>query len=384
MNQALLVAKNLSRRKLRTTLLLVAIFIAFFLYGCLTSFKQAFYSGESVGTDRMITINKINFTVPLPFFYVDRVRQIDGVTKVSHASWFGGYYQDPREVLISFAVEPDTYLALYSDITMPAEQRRSFLANRIGLAAGRSVAEKYGWRVGSRIPISSNIYSKADGSHTWEFTVEAIFSSPKESGNEGMVLLHYDYFNDTVTFGRDQVGQIVFKAKSAAHRDRAQKTIDTAFANSTAETTTDTEAAFNKAFAAQFGNIALIISLVVAAAFAAILLIVGNTMVMAIRERTRDIGVLKTLGFSGPTILAQILAESLLLALVGGLLGLGAAALALHLSADALRGFIGELRLTSSVLLAGIGWMLLLGLVTGAVPAIAGMRLNIVTALGRK
>jgi putative ABC transport system permease protein len=386
MNQALLVTKNLGRRKLRTSLMLVAIFIAFFLYGCLECVNRAFYSTQnSAGAaDRLVTVSKVNFTLPLPVNYADRIREMPGVTHVTYQSWFGGYYQDARNVLFSFAVDPKEYLEVYPNMVMPPEQRHAFLTDRIAIAAGRAVAAKYHWQVGDHLPLASNIYRKADGSHTWDFTVAAIFSSPDDSARENLVILHHDYFDETVTFGRDHANMIMFSTASPQLNDSIAKAIDARFANSAAETTTDTAAAFNRAFTAQFGNIALMISLVVGTAFAAILLIVGNTMVMAVRERTREIGVLKTLGYRGKTILAQILAESLALSLVGATLGLAAATGFIAATSHMLSGFTGGMRMSLPVLAAGVGWAVLLGLVTGAVPAWSGMQLSIATALGRR
>ncbi len=385
MNQAMLVAKNLGRRKLRTFLMLVAIFIAFFLYGALECFNRAFHSSENAASaERLVTVNRINFTMPLPVNYAGRVQQVPGVRAVTYQSWFGGYYKDQREPLFMMAVDPATYLAVYPSVQMPAEQRRAWLANRTGLAVGKTTAAKYGWKVGDRIPISSNVYMKKDGGRAWEFDVSAVFSDPDDSAREGLVLMGHDYFDETVTFGRDQVNMIVFSTSSTKQNDAIAKAVDALFANSEAETTTDTAAAFNRAFAAQFGNIALIITLVVATAFAAILMIVGNTMVMSVRERTREIGVLKTLGFRSSTILGQILAESLLLAVVGAVLGLGAADGVILVAGKFLQGFGSNLQMTAAVFLGGVGWAVLLGLVTGAVPAWSGMRLQIATALGRR
>ena len=384
MNHAVLVAKNLGRRKLRTILMLVAIFIAFLLFAALEAFLHGLNAGEnSSAADRLVTVNKINFTVPLPISYVDRIQQVQGVVRATPQSWFGGYFQDVHNVVIMFAVDPEAYLAVYPKMQMPDAQRDAWVKNRIGLAVGRTVAAKYGWKVGDHIPISSNIFSRADGSHNWEFDVSVIYSSPDDPTREGLVLMSHKFFDETVTFGRDTTSMIVFTTTSASLNDSIGKKIDTMFANSPYETSTDTAAAFNKAFVAQLGNIALIITLVVSTAFVAILLIVGNTMVMAVRERTREIGVLKALGFTGRVISLQVIAESLLLALLGALLGLGGAAAFVTLSRRQIEGFIPGVKVTAPVFAAGIGLALLLGLVTGAVPAWSALRLRIVTALGR-
>ena len=384
MNHAVLVAKNLGRRKLRTFLMLVAIFIAFLLFAALEAFLHGFNSGEnSSAADRLVTVNKINFTVPLPISYVGRIEQIDGVVRATPQSWFGGYYQDPKNVVLMFATDPQAFIDVYPTMHMPDAQRDAWVHNRVGIAAGRTVAAKFGWKVGDHIPISSNIFSRSDGSHNWDFDVSAIFSSPDDPARESIVLMSHKYFDETVTFARDTTSMIVFKTASASRNEAIEKTIDTMFANSPYETSTDTAAAFNKAFVAQLGNIALIITLVVSTAFAAILLIVGNTMVMAVRERTREIGVLKALGFTGPVISLQVIAESLLLALIGALLGLGGAIGILTLARGQIEAFIPGVKVTAPVFAAGIGLALLLGLVTGAIPAWSALRLRIVTALGR-
>jgi putative ABC transport system permease protein len=383
MNYAVLVAKNLGRRKLRTALMLIAIFIAFLLFGGLQAFLHGFNVGESTAAaDRLVSVNKINFTVPLPISYLERVKGVKGVVRAIPQSWFGGYFQDQKNVLFMFATNPEDYVGVYPNTSMPDAQRAAWIADRIGLAVGRVTAEKYGWKVGQHVPISSNIFSRADGSHTWEFNIDAIYSTP-DSNREGLVLMSHKYFEDTVTFAKDTTSMIVFTTAAASLNDGIEKTIDAMFANSPYETSTDTAAAFNKQFVAQLGNITLIVTLVVSTAFAAILLIVGNTMVMAVRERTREIGVLKTLGFSGASISMQVLAESLLLALGGALLGLGAAAAVLNGMRRVLEQFIPGVSVTGPIFAAGLGLALLLGLVTGAIPAWSGLRLRIVTALGR-
>ena len=384
MNHAVLVAKNLGRRKLRTALMLIAIFIAFLLFAALEAFLHGINAGESnSAANRLVSVNKINFTVPLPISYLERIKGVKGVVHALPQSWFGGYFQDPKNVLFMFAVDPAEYVNVYPNTSMPPGQNEAWINDRIGLAVGRVTAEKYGWKVGQHIPVSSNIFSRADGSHTWEFNIDAIFSTP-DANREGLVLMSHKYFDDTVTFAKDTTSMIVFTTSSVALNDSIEKTIDGMFANSPYETSTDTAAAFNKQFTSQLGNLTLIITLVVSTAFAAILLIVGNTMMMSVRERTREIGVLKTLGFSGQVISMQVLAESLLLSLIGALLGLGFAAGALSAARKALEGFnIIGVNVTVPILAAGVGLAVLLGLVTGAVPAWAGLRLKIVAALGR-
>jgi len=385
MNDLVLVRKNLFRKKLRAWLMIVSILTAFAIFGVLATLGQAFNAGQEVAeADRLVVVNKINFTQPLPIAYFNRVRAIAGVRQVTHFNWFGGYYQDPKNFLIVMAVDPDTYMELYgNDIDIPPEAQQAFKRERTGAIVGEAMAKKWGWKAGDRVPIASNIFSQKNGSHTWDFDVVGIFSGKKPQIDTNFMVFQYDYFDETRSFGKDFIGWMALRTASPTLNDGVIKTIDQLFANSSWETATDTEKAFNKAFVAQFGNIALIVVLVVGAAFVTILMIVGNTMALSVRERTREIGVLKTLGFSGGRILRLVLGESILLALIGGLPGLGLAVLFILLVRDSLTGLLPHLNVAPQIMLAGVALMLLLGVVTGLIPALAAMRLKIAAALGR-
>jgi putative ABC transport system permease protein len=385
MNDLLLIRKNLFRKKLRAILMLFSILIAFLIFGVLAGFERAFNAGEDVAAaDRLMVVNKINFTQPLPIAYVNRVRALDGVRQVTHFNWFGGYYQDPKNFLIVMAVEPQSYLQVYQDqIDVAADARQAFIRERTGVLVGEAMLKKWGWKVGDRVPIMSNIFTQKNGSRTWDLTIVGTFVARKPNVDTNFMVLQYEYFNETQNLGRDLIGWMALNTASPSQNDRIAKAIDQMFANSLYETSTDTEKAFNKAFAAQLGNIALIVALVVGAAFATILMIVGNTMVMAVRERTREIGVLKTLGFSGGRILRLILGESVLLALLGGLPGVALAALFAAALETSVGNFIPGFAVTPGIALNALLLMLGFGLATGLIPAITAMRLKIATALGR-
>ena len=385
MNDFDLVRKNLFRRKLRAALMIVSILIAFMIFGVLAGFHRAFTVGEDrAAADRLITVNKINFTQPLPMAYFNRVRAVDGVRQVTHANWFGGYYQDPKNFVMSLAIEPATYFDVYrKEFDIPPEQLTAFIRDRSSAVIGESMARKWGWKVGDRVPIASNIFSQRSGGHTWDFTIAGIVKAKVEHVDTNFVLFQYDYFDETRSFGKDTIGWLILQTSAPENNDRVVKTIDSMFANSTAETSTDTEKAFGTAFVAQFGNIALIVFLVVGAAFVTILMIVGNTMALSIRERTREIGVLKTLGFSGGRILRMVLGESILLALLGGLPGLAIAALITIALRASLASIAPAFAVSPDIALQGIALMIALGLITGIIPALNAMRLKIATALGR-
>jgi len=306
------------------------------------------------------------------------------VRQVTHFNWFGGYYQEPKNFLIVMAVEPESYLQVYQDqIDVAAEARQAFIRERTGVLVGEAMLKKWGWKVGDRVPIMSNIFTQKNGSRTWDLTIVGTIGARKPNIDTNFMVLQYEYFNETQNLGRDLIGWIALNTSSPSQNDGVAKAIDQMFANSLYETSTDTEKAFNKAFAAQLGNIALIVALVVGAAFATILMIVGNTMVMAVRERTREIGVLKTLGFSGGRIGRLILGEAVLLALLGGLPGIALAALFAAAMETSVGNFIPGFAVTPGIALNAILLMLGFGLATGLIPAITGMRLSIATALGR-
>lgn len=380
-----LILSNLFSRKLRAVLMLVAIFFAFLIFGVLAGVQNGFDNiGGGAGENRLVTINKINFTQPMPISYINRIRGVEGVARASYANWFGGYYQEGKNQIVTFAIDPEFYLDIFaSEFTLTPEERAAFMTNRTGFLVGRKTADQQGWKVGDRIPLSSNIYTnKNTGKQTWDFTIVGILEPAREEASTNIAFFHHSYFNESVTFGQDTIGWIVIETTDKALNTQVSKAIDAMFANSAAETATDTEKAFNQAFVGQLGNITLIVTLVVGAAFVTILMIVGNTMVMAVRERTKEIGVMKTLGFPSGRIFKLVLGESLLLAVLGGLPALGLSALLLTLMRKAI-GFPG-LALSPPYVALGIAIMLGLGLLTGLIPAWNALRLNIVTALGRQ
>jgi putative ABC transport system permease protein len=385
MNDFTLVRKNLFRRKLRAFLMIASILVAFLIFGILAGVYASFTAGEDrAAADRLVVVNKVNFTESLPIAYYNRVRSVAGVRQVTHSNWFGGYYQDPRNFLVVMAVEPETYTDIFSrDFDLAPEARQAFIRTRTGAVVGEGMARKWGWKVGDRVPIASNIFSQRNGSHTWDFDIVGIFTGKTQLNDTNLMFFQYDYFDETRSFGKDTIGWLVLQTANPAENDRVAKTIDSMFVNSTAETATDTEKAFNKAFAAQFGNIALIVVLVVGAAFVTILMIVGNTMALTIRERTLEIGVLKTLGFTGGRILRLVLGESVLLALLGGLPGLALAALATTWLRPSVSNLLPGFALTGDITAEAVILMLALGLITGIIPALNAMRLKIATALGR-
>ncbi|WP_273147648.1 MULTISPECIES: ABC transporter permease [Oceanicaulis] len=385
MNDLTLIRKSLFRKKTRAILLILSIMTAFLIFGALASIDRVLNSSEELSrADRLVTVNKINFTQTMPFAYWGRVEGVDGVQAVTHASWFGGYFQDVRNFVQSFVVDMDSYLVVYPELELPADQRAALAERRDCVAVGADLAEQYEWSVGDRFPLSSNIWRQQDGSSAWDVEVCAILTTEDEDLPTNYLLMQYDYYNEALAFNRDQIGWMIMLTGDPAINDAVSQRIDDMFANSPAETETTTEAAFSQAFVEQLGNIGLILSLVVSAAFATILMIVGTTMVMAINERTKEVGVMKTLGFSSSRIFTHVLSESVLLSLVGGLLGLGAAVLLLSGIAQVAGGQLPGLGVGRDTWIQAFGLMIAFGLLTGFVPALNAMRLKIVDALGKE
>ncbi|MCO1333076.1 FtsX-like permease family protein [Microbulbifer sp. OS29] len=385
MSDFYLIYKNMTRKPLRLFLTCFAIFIAFLIFGAVTSLKSALNSSVELSADnRLVVFNRINFTQTLPIAYVQKVAAVDGVKNVTHLNWFGGYYQEPSRQVVSMAVDPESYLKVYEEIVVPEDQKQAWFNNRQGALVGEKLAEIYAWKIGDRIPLSSNIFTHNDGGYTWELVVSGIFKGDTEQYDTRQLLLHYKYFMETQTFGNDWIGWMALTTDDPAINETVAKTIDDNFANSQSETDTSTEKAFNKAFIEQIGNIGLIIFSVVFTAFFTILVVVGNTMALTIRERTGEIAVLKTLGFSSTRIFRMVLSESLLIAFVGGLSGLAAAWLLVEGVKTFLARFLPNLILGGDIALQAILFMLLLGLITGLMPAFQALRLNIVTAFNRQ
>ncbi|AWF80213.1 ABC transporter permease [Microbulbifer sp. A4B17] len=381
MSDFYLIYKNMTRKPLRLFLTCFAISIAFLIFGAVSTLKGALDSRVELSAEnRLLVFSKLNFSVPLPIAHFQKVKAIEGVKDITHITWFGAYYQDPIEQVGAFAVDPESYLKVYDELEVDSKQRLSWLGNRQGILVGKKLADRYGWKPGDRIPISSNIYSHRNEGNTWDFVVEGIFNASDERTDTGKALFHYKYLQETASFDGDSVSRLSLTTKSSSLNDKVSKSIDDIFSNSPYETKTSSENAFYKEYFDQVGNIGLIIFGVVSMAFLTILMVVGSTMALAIRERTGEIAVLKTIGFSSIRVFKIVLSESLLISILGGASGLlGAYCLILGVSANwgsSLPGLV----MRPETLLQATSYMLLLGLITGLIPALNALRLNIVSA----
>lgn len=378
-----LVWSNLRRKKFRTLFTLLSIFVAFVLFGYLAAINMAFRLGVDVaGADRLVLIHKVSLIQPLPYSYLGRIQGIPGVVDVAHASWFGGIYQEPANFFPQMAVDPESYLRLYPEFLLPEEQKQAWFANRTGAIAGRTTAERFGWKVGDRIPIQATIWRKKDGSSAWEFELEGIYDGAEEATDTTQFLFHYDYFDEARQFGEGLVGWYIIRIEDPERAVEIADRIDGTFANSPFETKTSTEKAFVQGFAKQIGDIGLIIGAILSAVFFTILLVAGNTMAQSVRERTNELAVLKTLGYSSGLVLVLVLTESFVLAGSGGGLGLAVSWLLIQ-QGDPTGGALPAFFFPPGDILLGVGCALALGLAAGIFPAVGAMRLRIVDALRR-
>lgn len=373
-----LVWSNLLRKKVRTTLTIGSFAVALFLFGLLVTIQTAFNQGvEVAGVDRLVVRNKISLIMPLPLSYEQQMLQIPGVKAVTFATWFGGYYQDPKNFFPQFAIQKETWLKMYPEFKVPKDQWSAFLADREACIVGRKTAQKYGIKVGDRIPIVASIWGGV-----WEFNVRGIYTGARTEDDTTQLWFRWDYLDERRPWGKGTVGWYVVRVENPDDAMAVAKAIDGRFANSSWETKTDTERAFAAGFVKQMGNIKLLILVIGGVVFFTLLLVTGNTLAMSVRERTGELAVLKTLGFTDSAVLWLILGESLLYSAQGGILGLAAVKL-FTLHGDPTGGFLPLFYLPPSKMLLGLLVALATGAAAGIIPAVLAMRLKIVDALRR-
>ena len=377
-----LIWKNLWRRKLRTLFTLLAALFTFALFGVLIATNVAFGMGVDIsGADRLVVIHKISLIMPLPIAYEERIKAVPGVAAVTHMNWFGGVYKDPKNFFAQMAVESDTFFDLYPEYVVPPAQKAAWMADRSGAIAGRDLAQRFGWKIGDKIPILGTIYTRKDGSRMWDFTLDGIYGPGKKGVDASQFFFHYDYLKEA-SRGGDLVGWYTIRIADPKRAGEISKRIDALFANSPYETKTSTEKAFAQSFANQIGNIGAIVRYVVAAVLFGMLLVIGNTMAQSVRERTNELAVLKTVGFSNGLVLFLVIAESCMLALFGAGLGLLLSwAVLTPVVGARLKQFLPTFFIPAWGIALGLAIALALGVLTGLVPGIQAMRLRIVDAL---
>lgn len=378
-----LVWANLFRKPTRTILTLLSVAIAFLLFILLRSISAAFDSGLDVSaTERLVVVAKYSQIDRLPFSQKQQILSIEGVDGITHTTWFGGIYQEPKNFFAKFPVDPLSYFDLHPELTLvPSNALQRFSQERTAAVVDIGLAEEYGWSIGDVIPIISDIYLRNDGSRAWEFELVGTFSENGESQNFPLFLFHYEYFNESVAFGRDQVSNWQLRLNQPDRADEIAQLVDALFENSPDPTKTASEDEFNRQFARQLGDMGFITTMIMAAVFFTIVLLTGNTMAQALRERIPELAVLKTLGFTDQTIFLVVLGEAVLLCVVGALLGVvGGFVIGPGLSAG-LSGVFGSFEVVPVTALEALVCSLVIGVVIGLAPAISAQRLTIVDAL---
>ncbi len=376
-----LIWKNVWRRKFRTTFTLLSIFVAFLLFGLLMTIRAAFSLGVDIaGLDRLILIHKVSLIMPLPYSYLGRLQTTPGVELATHQTWFNGIYQEPANFFANIAVEPEKFLKIYPEFRVPPDQVNAWLADRQGAIVGRDLAERFGWKVGDRIPLIGTIWQPKQG-QVWDFNLRGIYDAD-EGIDKTQFFFRYDYLDENRAEGEGLVGWYVVKIADPSQAVALSRTFDEMFANSSAETKTTTEKGFIEGFAKQIGDIGAIMIAISSVVLFMFGLVAASTMAQSVRERTSELAVLKTLGFSGGTILALVLAESLSIVIVGGGLGLAVAWLFVQ-QGDPTGGLLPMFSLPPRDVALGAALMLAMGLLAGAAPALGAMRLKITDALRR-
>jgi putative ABC transport system permease protein len=379
-----LVWSNLKRKKLRTSLTLLSIFVGFVLYGLLCTLKESFTGGIALaGADRLVVRHKVSLIMTLPASYKARMERIPGVASAVHLTWFNGIYQDePKNFFGSFPTEPEEFLAMYPEFLLPPDQKTAWLKTRTGAIAGRALIDRFHWKIGDRIALKSPIWP-GEGDEAWEFEIVGIYEGAKKGTDTSGFYFRYDYFDEArQARGKGMVGWYGVKVADPDRAAEVAAAIDKEFANSPHETKAEPEGAFMQGFAQQIGDIATILIAILSAVFFTILLVAGNTMAQAVRERTEEIGVLKAMGYTNRLVLFLVLAESIFVAAVGGFAGLGVAWL-ITAGGSPMPSVLPIFYLPVRDLMIGVGLVYALGFLTGIIPAWQAMRLQVAVALRR-
>ena len=375
---------GLFRKKTRTILTLLSIVVAFALFGLLQAVQVAFESGaDAADAKRLLTTARYSIIEPLPMAYQRRIEQVPGVVGVAYADWFGAKYQNESNAFPVFAVDPARYLDMYPEFTIPRAQREAFAKTRTGAVAGKRLADRFGWRVGQKLPISSEIHPRTDGSMSWEFDLVGIIDAddPAVRGNTDMVLINVAYFDEARQSGKGKTGWYIVRVADSTQARSISASIDALFMNSPDETKTQPEKEFAIGFAKQIGDIGALVTRILLAVFFTILILTGNTMAQSIRERIPELAILKTLGFSDGKVTALVLAEAVLLLILGGAVGMGAAVAAMPALNGSTGGRFPPLFVGPETWLLAAAIAALVALIIGLPPALRANRLKIVDAL---
>ncbi|MGQ0429906.1 MAG: ABC transporter permease [Gammaproteobacteria bacterium] len=376
------VIANLGRRKTRTVLTILSVVTAFLLFGLLQAVNVLFSAGaDFVGATRLVTQARVSFTTSLPMRLLPQIESVPGVESVMWAQWFGGVWQENTQIFV-LAADPARLRAVYPEYVMSDADWKAFAETRTGMIAGRVQADQFGWKIGQKIPISSNIFPQKDGSKAWAFDLVGIYDGKDAEWqrNTNVGWINFSYFDEANLFARGLAGTYTIKLADPDRAAEVARAIDAMFENSPDETKTQTEKDFNVGFVKQFGDIGLMVRWILFAVFFTLLLVVGNTIAQSVRERIPELAILKTLGFTDRAVLGFVLAEAAAICVLGGLAGL-AIATPLGMGITEATGGNLPIAVDHRVWLAGGAAMLLLTLAVGLLPGMRAARLTIIDAL---
>lgn len=384
MTLARLIVTNVFQKRTRAVFTIGSVVVAFLLFGLLLPLERVFTSRvEFADADRLIVTNKTSLMRPLPRSYGERLNEIDGVDLVGHYTFFGAFYRDPSQPVAAIVAEVDKFSRMVDEVVFTDEAARArWVANPVGIAVGRQLADQYEWKVGDLVPVYSTIYQRKDGSPVWMFKVETIFDARSKDGNTNSMVINYDYFDETRVLGKGTVGWYAVRIRDAHEAGVIAERIDAEFANSPHQTSTTTEKAFAQSFLRQVGDFSTMINVALLLVFWTVILVTANTMAQSVRERFSDIAVLQTLGYSDARVFVIVLGESLLILLLGGVSGMLLAGLAIPQIASRTDQLLSALQLNWRDCVLGLLLMITIALLVAAVPAWRAARQNIVDALG--
>ena len=376
-----LVFRNALRHKLRTLLTIAGIVVAIVAFGLLRTVVDAWYAGANASSSaRLVTRNAVSLVFPMPITYAQKIRQVDGVSAVSWANWFGGVYVSERNFFAQFAIDPATYLDMYPEFVLSPDERRAFIADRAGAIAGRKLADEYGWKVGDQVPLRGTIFPG-----TWTFTLRGIYDGAEKSTDESTFYFHWSYLNETLkrqsARRADQIGVFIVLLADPSRAAEVSAAIDAMFRNSFAETLTETEKAFQLGFIAMTEAILLAIEVVSFVVIVIIMAVMANTMAMTARERYAEYATLKALGFANGFVGRLIFAESLGIALAGGLAGIALTLPVAGAFANAVGTLFPIFIVSGTTMLMQLAAAIVVGVVAAALPAWRAARVGIVEGL---
>ena len=378
---------NLWRKKTRTIFTLLSVAVAFLLYGALATIDDAFENPQTglTGVDKLITTNKFSLTLLLPFSDVRQIAAVPGVAVVTWITWFGAYYQESKNFVFALPIETATYFDLHKDEFVVSDaEMAAFRNTRSGALVNSALMKKFGWHVGQKLPLHSTIWTqKSDGSLDWTFDIVGTFAvkdATQAAQQSSTVLFHYELFDEGRSFGKGQVGWFEERVADPSQSAQISQKIDALFANSPNETKTQPAKDFAMSFVKQFGDVGFVLRAILGAVFFTLLFLTGNTMMQSVRERTPELAVLKTLGFSDAKVLGLVIGEALLLCVLAAAVGLAASYGLIPVVRSVLQGIVASPWLVPR----GLGLAVLLALLVGTPPALRAMRLNVVDALMEK